>query len=152
MFGTNLCFAFVLLQWCTPPMLNGSSHTETCQSNSTSGVMSWSVSSYSHIYCVLIHSSCFTRPTCTSLLPNYKLVEELNGTWRLFFSPLSLSYSFQRWEFKHPQPFLRTREFLWQEGHTAFATKEEAAEEVTAWRNLPTTNTNLLLICQFWDV
>uniref|UniRef100_A0A8C4X2Z4 Bifunctional glutamate/proline--tRNA ligase n=1 Tax=Erpetoichthys calabaricus TaxID=27687 RepID=A0A8C4X2Z4_ERPCA len=35
-----------------------------------------------------------------------------------------------RWEFKHPQPFLRTREFLWQEGHTAFATQEEAAEEV----------------------
>lgn len=35
-----------------------------------------------------------------------------------------------RWEFKHPQPFLRTREFLWQEGHTAFATKEEACEEV----------------------
>uniref|UniRef100_A0A8D0AHV2 Bifunctional glutamate/proline--tRNA ligase n=1 Tax=Sander lucioperca TaxID=283035 RepID=A0A8D0AHV2_SANLU len=35
-----------------------------------------------------------------------------------------------RWEFKHPQPFLRTREFLWQEGHTAFASKEEAAEEV----------------------
>ncbi|KAG7277462.1 hypothetical protein CRUP_022550, partial [Coryphaenoides rupestris] len=27
-------------------------------------------------------------------------------------------------------PFLRTREFLWQEGHTAFATKEEAATEV----------------------
>ncbi|XP_018427718.1 PREDICTED: bifunctional glutamate/proline--tRNA ligase isoform X3 [Nanorana parkeri] len=35
-----------------------------------------------------------------------------------------------RWEFKHPQPFLRTREFLWQEGHTAFAEYEEAAEEV----------------------
>ncbi|XP_059058264.1 bifunctional glutamate/proline--tRNA ligase [Achroia grisella] len=35
-----------------------------------------------------------------------------------------------RWEFKQPQPFLRTREFLWQEGHTAFRTKEEAAEEV----------------------
>ncbi|XP_067619786.1 bifunctional glutamate/proline--tRNA ligase [Eurosta solidaginis] len=35
-----------------------------------------------------------------------------------------------RWEFKHPQPFLRTREFLWQEGHTAFATKEEADKEV----------------------
>ena len=26
-----------------------------------------------------------------------------------------------RWEFKHPTPFLRTREFLWQEGHTAYA-------------------------------
>ncbi|KAJ1364925.1 hypothetical protein KIN20_025122 [Parelaphostrongylus tenuis] len=32
--------------------------------------------------------------------------------------------------FKHPTPFLRTREFLWQEGHTAFATKEEAEKEV----------------------
>ena len=28
-----------------------------------------------------------------------------------------------RWEFKHPTPFIRTREFLWQEGHTAFATQ-----------------------------
>lgn len=35
-----------------------------------------------------------------------------------------------RWEFKHPQPFIRTREFLWQEGHTAFNTKEEADAEV----------------------
>ncbi|POM80087.1 Proline-tRNA ligase, partial [Phytophthora palmivora] len=31
-----------------------------------------------------------------------------------------------RWEFKNPTPFIRTREFLWQEGHTAHATKEEA--------------------------
>jgi prolyl-tRNA synthetase len=35
-----------------------------------------------------------------------------------------------RWEFKSPTPFLRTREFLWQEGHTAFATKEAASAEV----------------------
>ncbi|MCP9260701.1 Bifunctional glutamate/proline--tRNA ligase [Dirofilaria immitis] len=35
-----------------------------------------------------------------------------------------------RWEFKHPTPFLRTREFLWQEGHTAFQTKQEAEKEV----------------------
>jgi len=41
-----------------------------------------------------------------------------------------------RWEFKHPQPFLRTREFLWQEGHTAFATKQEAEEEVMTILNL----------------
>ncbi|XP_039385568.1 bifunctional glutamate/proline--tRNA ligase isoform X1 [Mauremys reevesii] len=41
-----------------------------------------------------------------------------------------------RWEFKHPQPFLRTREFLWQEGHTAFATYEDAAEEVLQILNL----------------
>ncbi|KAK7104463.1 hypothetical protein V1264_019176 [Littorina saxatilis] len=37
-----------------------------------------------------------------------------------------------RWEFKHPQPFLRTREFLWQEGHTAWADKKPAEEEVYA--------------------
>ncbi|XP_021340016.1 bifunctional glutamate/proline--tRNA ligase-like, partial [Mizuhopecten yessoensis] len=35
-----------------------------------------------------------------------------------------------RWEFKHPQPFLRTREFLWQEGHTAYANRKDAEEEV----------------------
>ena len=33
-----------------------------------------------------------------------------------------------RWE-KTTRPFLRTREFLWQEGHTAHATAEEAEEE-----------------------
>jgi prolyl-tRNA synthetase len=35
-----------------------------------------------------------------------------------------------RWEFKDPTPFIRSREFLWQEGHTAFATYEEAEKEV----------------------
>jgi prolyl-tRNA synthetase len=34
-----------------------------------------------------------------------------------------------RWE-KRTRPFLRTAEFLWQEGHTAHATEIEAAEEV----------------------
>ena len=34
-----------------------------------------------------------------------------------------------RWEFKHPVPFLRTREFLWNEGHTVYATKQEAEKE-----------------------
>lgn len=46
--------------------------------------------------------------------------------------PLKLNQwnSVVRWEFKHPQPFLRTREFLWQEGHTAHISLEEAAKEV----------------------
>jgi prolyl-tRNA synthetase len=35
-----------------------------------------------------------------------------------------------RWEMK-TRLFLRTAEFLWQEGHTAHATKEEAVEETT---------------------
>ena len=33
-----------------------------------------------------------------------------------------------RWEMR-PRVFLRTAEFLWQEGHTAHATREEAVEE-----------------------
>jgi len=31
-----------------------------------------------------------------------------------------------RWEFKDPTPFLRSREFLWQEGHTAHVSNEDA--------------------------
>lgn len=46
--------------------------------------------------------------------------------------PLRLNQwnSVVRWEFKHPQPFLRTREFLWQEGHTAHMSEKLASEEV----------------------
>lgn len=33
-----------------------------------------------------------------------------------------------RWEMR-TRPFLRTSEFLWQEGHTAFSTSEEALED-----------------------
>ncbi|KAG0239681.1 hypothetical protein BGW41_007564 [Actinomortierella wolfii] len=36
-----------------------------------------------------------------------------------------------RWEFSNCQPFIRSREFLWQEGHTAHATKAGADEEVS---------------------
>ncbi|KAI0293978.1 hypothetical protein BC826DRAFT_1091738 [Russula brevipes] len=45
--------------------------------------------------------------------------------------PLKLNQwnSVVRWEFKTPQPFIRTREFLWQEGHTAHLTKPEADKE-----------------------
>lgn len=35
-----------------------------------------------------------------------------------------------RWE-SRTKPFVRTLEFLWQEGHTAHATPEEAEIEVT---------------------
>eukprot|EP00959_Pyramimonas_sp_CCMP1952_P427451 8952235-Pyramimonas_sp.AAC.1 len=35
-----------------------------------------------------------------------------------------------RWEFSNPTPFIRSREFLWQEGHTAFSSKAEADVEV----------------------
>ena len=40
-----------------------------------------------------------------------------------------------RWE-KTTRPFLRSREFLWQEGHTAHATAEEAIEETERMLNV----------------
>ncbi len=40
-----------------------------------------------------------------------------------------------RWE-KETRPFLRSREFLWQEGHTAHATMEEAEERTIQMLNL----------------
>ncbi len=40
-----------------------------------------------------------------------------------------------RWE-KTTRPFLRSREFLWQEGHTAHATAEEAQERTIQMLNL----------------
>lgn len=68
------------------------------------------------------------RPTSeTSMYPYYaKWIKSHRDL------PLKLNQwnSVVRWEFKSPQPFLRTREFLWQEGHTAHLTKKEADEEV----------------------
>src|SRR5690625_4127415 len=40
-----------------------------------------------------------------------------------------------RWE-KTTRPFLRSSEFLWQEGHTAHATKEEAEQETNQMLNV----------------
>ncbi len=40
-----------------------------------------------------------------------------------------------RWE-KETRPFLRSREFLWQEGHTAHATEEEAEERTIQMLNV----------------
>ena len=40
-----------------------------------------------------------------------------------------------RWELR-PRPFLRTTEFIWQEGHTAHATAEEAEEEARKMLNV----------------
>ncbi len=43
-----------------------------------------------------------------------------------------------RWE-KETRPFLRSREFLWQEGHTAHATAQEAEERTQQMLNLYAT-------------
>ncbi|CAD25165.2 PROLYL tRNA SYNTHETASE [Encephalitozoon cuniculi GB-M1] len=48
--------------------------------------------------------------------------------------PLKLNQwcSVLRWELHGTLPFIRGKEFLWQEGHTAFLTRKESDEEVLA--------------------
>jgi len=54
------------------------------------------------------------------------------GRWLQSYRDLPLLYNqwanCVRWELR-PRLFLRTTEFLWQEGHTAHATRDEAVEE-----------------------
>ncbi|MGV8141250.1 MAG: proline--tRNA ligase [Candidatus Woesearchaeota archaeon] len=68
------------------------------------------------------------RPTSETIM--YDSYKKWIRSWRDLPLRLNQWCNIVRWEFKHPVPFLRTREFLWQEGHTVFATKEEAEKEV----------------------
>ncbi|MGB6462721.1 MAG: proline--tRNA ligase [Nitrosotalea sp.] len=69
------------------------------------------------------------RPTSETLA--YSMYSKWIKSWRDL--PLKINFwnSALRAEIKSTKPFLRTSEFLWQEGHTVHATKEEAEEEVT---------------------
>ena len=68
------------------------------------------------------------RPTSETLA--YTLYSKWIQSWRDL--PLKINFwnTALRAEIKATKPFLRTSEFLWQEGHTVHATKEEAEEEV----------------------
>ena len=67
------------------------------------------------------------RPTSETIM--YDSYSKWIRSWRDLPLKLNQWNSVIRWEFKHSVPFLRTREFLWNEGHTVFATKEEAEKE-----------------------
>ena len=67
------------------------------------------------------------RPTSETIM--YESYAKWIRSWRDLPVLLNQWNSVVRWEFKHAKPFLRTREFLWQEGHTAHSTKEEAEKE-----------------------
>ena len=60
--------------------------------------------------------------------------------WITSYRDLPLKINFWntalRAEIKATKPFLRTSEFLWQEGHTVHATQEEAEQEVRMMLNL----------------
>ncbi len=60
-----------------------------------------------------------------NIIKSYRDLPKLYNQW----------CSVVRWE-KTTRPFLRSREFLWQEGHTMHATAEEAIEETERMLNL----------------
>ena len=68
------------------------------------------------------------RPTSETLA--YSMYSKWIKSWRDL--PLKINFwnSALRAEIKSTKPFLRTSEFLWQEGHTVHTTKDEAEEEV----------------------
>lgn len=66
------------------------------------------------------------RPTSEVLFCDH--YAEIIQSWRDLPKLYNQWVSVVRWE-KTTRPFLRTREFFWQEGHTAHATKEDAVEE-----------------------
>lgn len=61
-------------------------------------------------------SECAFYPTFAEIIRSHN---DLPLKWNQWCSVL-------RWEFNDPTPFIRSREFLWNEGHCAFSTKEEA--------------------------
>ncbi|MDH5780088.1 MAG: proline--tRNA ligase [Candidatus Bathyarchaeota archaeon] len=68
------------------------------------------------------------RPTSETIM--YTMYKKWIRGWRDLPLKLNQWCNIVRWETAATKPFLRTREFLWQEGHTAHATKEEADKEV----------------------
>lgn len=74
------------------------------------------------------------RPTSETIA--YSSYSKWIRSWRDL--PLLLNFwnSVLRAEIKSTKPFIRTSEFLWQEGHTAHATKEEADKETLTILNL----------------
>lgn len=73
------------------------------------------------------------RPTSETLFCEHysKIIESYKDLPKLYNQWCSVV----RWE-KTTRPFLRTTEFLWQEGHTAHATQEESEEETIKMLNV----------------
>jgi prolyl-tRNA synthetase len=67
------------------------------------------------------------RPTSETIM--YSMFKDWIQSYRDLPLKVNQWTNVVRWE-KRTQPFLRTAEFLWQEGHTAHAAREEAFEEV----------------------
>lgn len=68
------------------------------------------------------------RPTSEMVM--YDSYKKWIRSWRDLPLKINQWCNVVRWEFKNPVPFIRSREFLWQEGHNVFATREEVVKDV----------------------
>ncbi len=68
------------------------------------------------------------RPTSETIM--YDSYSKWIRSWRDLPLRLNQWCNVLRWEVKQTKPFLRTREFLWQEGHNVFETEKEAVEDM----------------------
>ena len=68
------------------------------------------------------------RPTSETII--HDSMSKWIRSWRDLPMLLNVWNSVLRAEIKSTKPFIRSAEFLWQEGHTAHATEKEAEEEV----------------------
>ena len=73
-----------------------------------------------------LEENCVIRPTSETLFCEH--YSKIINSYRDLPKKYNQWCSVVRWE-KTTRPFLRGSEFLWQEGHTVHATKEEAIEE-----------------------
>jgi len=67
------------------------------------------------------------RPTSETIM--YPSYAKWIRSWRDLPLKINQWNNVVRWEFKHPVPFFRTREFLWNELHTVNASEKESLEE-----------------------
>ncbi|MEE9406328.1 MAG: proline--tRNA ligase [Candidatus Aenigmarchaeota archaeon] len=74
------------------------------------------------------------RPTSETII--YDSYSKWIRSWRDLPLLLNQWCNIIRWETKVTKPFLRTREFLWQEGHTAHETEEDAEKEARMILNM----------------
>jgi len=80
-----------------------------------------------------LEDRCAIRPTSETLFCEH--YANIIHSWRDLPKLYNQWCSVLRWE-KTSRPFLRHREFLWQEGHTMHATAEEAREETMQMLNI----------------
>jgi len=67
------------------------------------------------------------RPTSEAMM--YPIYAKWIRSWRDLPLKINQWNNVVRWEFQHPVPFLRTREFLWNELHTAFSNENDSLNE-----------------------